>query len=148
MSTERRMTLSGIGRARSYTIQNISSSNIYFRLIPMLMSSQSYGNILRLPCKKFADFRAIQKNHALEDGWVIRTIENTNLHDCRFECLRNRKCKSFNFRNDGSACELNSQSAEDQQDDVITVPRAGWTYHSTIYNDVLVGSKLKLSSVV
>lgn len=102
------------------------------------MSAQGYGHILRLPCKRFADFRAVQKNHALEDGWVIRTIENTNVRKCQSECLKNNKCKSFNSYNDGSACELNSRSANDVQDDVKTVPRSGWTYHSTSYKDALV----------
>ena len=104
----------------------------------MLMSSQGYGHIIRLPCKKFADFRAIQKNHALEDGWVIRSIDNTNVHECQSECLKNERCKSFNSFNDGTACELNSRSADDAKDGVITVPRSGWTYHSTLYNDALV----------
>ena len=104
----------------------------------MYAVSTSDAEILRLPCKHFANFSIIKPNAALQ-GSVIATLLFKSERECRFDCMTNSQCKSINRQEGGDQiCELNNRTSEDLRDDVSLDPRPGWTFQSTDYADPLV----------
>ena len=96
------------------------------------------GELLRLKCKSYANFTIIKSNTALQ-GSVIATFLFLTDNECRFKCLMERKCKSYNKEIGGDmACELNDKTTEDWNDNVTAVERFGWTFRSTNYSFHLV----------
>ena len=123
-----------------FATANRKSNGMFFcfRVFVSCAVALSFGHILRLPCKNFADFSVQEENSGLNSDALLRTLDNTNREECRSECLNNRRCKSFSTKESENSCELYSQSSEDPKDDVTVEDRPGWLYHSTYYADPLV----------
>eukprot|EP00112_Aurelia_sp_Birch-Aquarium-sp1_P021542 Seg583.4_Seg583.2 transcript_id=Seg583.4_Seg583.2/GoldUCD/mRNA.D3Y31 product="hypothetical protein" protein_id=Seg583.4_Seg583.2/GoldUCD/D3Y31 len=92
------------------------------------------SEILRLPCKSYANFSIIKHDTALQ-GSVIETLLFLTENQCKSKCLMERRCKSYNKENGGDMkCELNDKTTEDWRDwNVTVVKRPGWTFKSTDY---------------
>ena len=96
------------------------------------------AELLRLPCKSYANFSVIKHDAALQ-GSVITTLLFLTDGECKSMCLLERRCKSFNKETGGDMkCELNYKTTEDRKDNVSTVARPGWTFKSTDYSFHLV----------
>eukprot|EP00112_Aurelia_sp_Birch-Aquarium-sp1_P000650 Seg1061.4 transcript_id=Seg1061.4/GoldUCD/mRNA.D3Y31 product="hypothetical protein" protein_id=Seg1061.4/GoldUCD/D3Y31 len=104
--------------------------------ISLCMISVIDGEILRLQCKRFANFSVIKQDEVLQ-GSVIGTLLFKSERECEFGCLMNDQCKSFNSQDNGDQiCELNSKTTE--TDEVVLVSKKGWTYKTTNYTYPLV----------
>ncbi len=90
--------------------------------------------ILRLSCKKEADFSISHKNYALT-GSVIGKYTVPHLGKCVEECMANHGCKSMNYKASGGEnnCELNSKIRQNSKADQYA-ERPGWMYISTDYS--------------
>ena len=93
------------------------------------------SEIIRLPCKSYANFSIIKRDTALQ-GSVIETLLFLNENQCKSKCLMEDRCKSFNKEDSGDMrCELNDKTSEDWKDmNFQVVRRPGWTFESTDYN--------------
>ena len=110
----------------------ISRSCIWFAILEIK------GELLRLPCKSYANFSIIKHDNALQ-GSVITTLLFLTDNQCKSMCIMERKCKSFNREIGGDMrCELNDKTTEDWKDNVTAVARPGWTFKSTDYHFHLV----------
>ena len=58
---------------------------------------------------------------------VIATPTVTCPIDCTWECLRDARCRSFNYANSGKTCELSDQSKATAPNDFVL--RKGVTYY-------------------
>ena len=58
---------------------------------------------------------------------VIATHTVTCPIDCAWECLRDARCRSFNYANSGKTCELSDQSKATAPNDFVL--RKGITYY-------------------
>ena len=96
------------------------------------------SHILRLSCKLFGNFSAMYSNRALHAGFAFKTLEHVSTEECKLECMKNNACKSINTIKTDAICQLNNRSVEDQNDNVSTVEKEGWTYYSTMYNETQV----------
>eukprot|EP00794_Sanderia_malayensis_P007738 gene7738-8578_t len=98
--------------------------------------------ILRLSCKKEADFIIAKENHALTNS-VIANATVASSGECVKECVINRGCKSINYKKSGeNNCELNSKIRDNSTMQHFK-ERKGWTYASTDYTDLKVGTVCK-----
>eukprot|EP00112_Aurelia_sp_Birch-Aquarium-sp1_P004636 Seg1525.8 transcript_id=Seg1525.8/GoldUCD/mRNA.D3Y31 product=Tenascin-R protein_id=Seg1525.8/GoldUCD/D3Y31 len=105
------------------------------------ITSTINAEILRLPCKNFANFSIIKPNAALQ-GSVIATLLFKSERECRFDCMLNSQCKSINREEQGDqTCELNNKTTEDRQDSATLVSKPGWTFQSTDYSYRLIGQR-------
>ena len=78
-------------------------------------------------------------NDAALQGSLIRTLLFGTDEECRFACLMEVQCKSYNKEIDGDKrCELNHKATEIKEDKVTLVKRPGWIFKSTNYSDPLV----------
>ena len=94
--------------------------------------------ILRLQCKRFADF-TINVNDATLQGSLITTLLFRSDDECRFACMMDVQCKSYNKEIKGDErCELNRKTTEIKEDEATLVRRPGWIFKSTNYSDPLV----------
>ena len=106
----------------------------------MFIISTINAEILRLPCKHFANFSIIKPDAALQ-GSVIATLLFKSERQCRFDCMINIQCKSINREEKGDhACELNNKTTEDRRDGATLVRREGWSFQSTDYSYQLVSN--------
>ena len=96
---------------------------------------ETKSEIIRLPCKSYANFSIIKSNTALQ-GAVIETLLFQTENQCKSKCLMEDRCKSFNTEDGGDMkCELNNKTSEDWKDmNFQVVKRPGWTFKSTDYN--------------
>ena len=108
-------------------------------LIFVQQTMQISALILRLPCKSTAEFSVVIRNMALT-GFVIEEMPHVCLAECKMQCLFNEKCKSINYKAQGSQlCQLNSKTSEDSQDaDAVLHNQNGWTFLSTNYTSSMV----------
>ncbi|XP_065072025.1 uncharacterized protein LOC135696532 [Rhopilema esculentum] len=95
------------------------------------------GEILRMPCKTFANFSVVLHGHSLDATY--RTLENLDEQMCKTECIIEGQCKSININKDMGICQLNDKSAQNPNDRVKTDAKSGWTYFSTRYDEKHVG---------
>ena len=97
-----------------------------------------HSEILRLDCKRFANFSVSKLDVALQ-GSLITTLLFKSDKECSFACMMDFQCKSYNKENEGNKrCELNHKTTEDLRDNARLEKRPGWTFMSTDYNDPLV----------
>ena len=97
-----------------------------------------HSEILRLQCKSFANY-TINKNNSALQGSLIRTLVFRTDEECRFACMMDLHCKSYNKEVEGSGrCELNDKTTEIEEDNAMLVNRSGWIFKSTNYSDPLV----------
>ena len=97
-----------------------------------------HPEILRLECKRFANFSVSKPDVALQ-GSLITTLLFKSDKECSRACMMDFRCKSYNTENEGSKrCELNYKTTEDPRDHAGLEERPGWTFMSTDYNDPLV----------
>lgn len=52
-------------------------------------------------------------NHKLV-GYHIGTVQDTNRIECALKCIENSQCQSFNYVPNGTLCELNHHSGQNQ----------------------------------
>ena len=103
------------------------------------------GEILRLQCKRYANFSIVKHDAALQ-GSVIATFLFTTENECKSKCLMNLQCKSYNKETNGDMkCELNDKTTEDWKDYVTVSRRLGWTFRSTNYSFPQVRLALKVT---
>ncbi|XP_065071781.1 uncharacterized protein LOC135696328 isoform X2 [Rhopilema esculentum] len=106
-------------------------------LLLMVISVTVKGEILRLPCKTFANFSVVLHGHSLDATY--RTLENLDEQMCKTECIIEGQCKSININKDLGICQLNDKSAQNPNDRVKTDAKSGWTYFSTRYDEKHIG---------
>lgn len=112
------------------------SISLYSFLLQLFASNNA--KILRLLCKRFANFTIIQSNTLLQ-GSTLETFSNMDIQSCQFKCLMNWDCKSINTNEDeNNLCQLNNQTIESKDGKALSTLRSGWTYWSTDYNITLV----------
>ena len=109
-----------------------------FRFVLLSVVTQDAARILRLNCGSEAFFSVIQQNSRLLHQFM--TLPFIDADTCRFECVRDPRCKSYNFNQIEGTCELNNRSSKDPTDDVLTETQHGWTYFSTLYNQTMVSN--------
>eukprot|EP00112_Aurelia_sp_Birch-Aquarium-sp1_P012396 Seg2608.1 transcript_id=Seg2608.1/GoldUCD/mRNA.D3Y31 product="L-rhamnose-binding lectin CSL3" protein_id=Seg2608.1/GoldUCD/D3Y31 len=103
------------------------------------IASKINGEILRLPCKSYANYSITKHDVALQ-GYVIATFLFTTENECKSKCLMNQQCKSFNKETRGDMkCELNDKTTEDWKDNVTVSKRLGWTFKTTDHSFPLIG---------
>ena len=106
----------------------------------MYIISTINSEILRLPCKHFANFSITKPDAALQ-GSIIATLLFKSENECRSECMINSQCKSINRQERGDqTCELNNRTTEDRNDGATLVNRPGWSFQSTDYSYGLVSN--------
>ena len=72
-------------------------------------------------------------------GFVLETLPQQEHMQCKYACAGNPSCKSINMEDkDIGTCELNEKGTENMVDGDILVPRAGWIFSSTDYNEMNV----------
>eukprot|EP00795_Rhopilema_esculentum_P002276 gene2276-17889_t len=96
------------------------------------------ATILRLLCLEYGKFNIIKTNVALQ-GSVIATFASTGVDKCEEKCLLNPLCKTVNTKDDGTSCQLNSQSYNALSSGHLLVEKTGWTFRSTNSSDTLIG---------
>ena len=98
--------------------------------------------IMRNECEEYGNFSVVRKGYVLP-GSVLETLPLRKYVQCKYACIDHRRCKSFNMEDkEIGTCELNAKSSEDNEDPDCLVPRAGWVYHSTDYNETNVSIEL------
>ena len=104
----------------------------------MFAVSVIHTEVLRLECKRFANFSISKHNVALH-GSLITTLLFKSNDECSSACMMNFHCKSYNKENEGKKrCELNHKTTEDREDNARLGKRPGWTFVSTDYDHPLV----------
>ncbi|XP_065071507.1 uncharacterized protein LOC135696142 isoform X2 [Rhopilema esculentum] len=106
-------------------------------LLLLVISVNTNGEILRLPCKIFANFTAVLHDQSLSS--TFRSLDNLDEQMCKFECIMEHRCKSINLNRELGICQLNSKSAQDPKDFIETQIKEGWTYYSTRFEEKNVG---------
>ena len=111
----------------------------YFCSYASFIALEIKSEILRLPCKSYANFSIIKHDTALQ-GSVIETLLFLTEYQCKSKCMMERRCKSYNRENSGEMkCELNDETSEDWGDyNSKVVDRPGWTFRSTNFSFPLV----------
>eukprot|EP00794_Sanderia_malayensis_P017947 gene17947-19737_t len=91
--------------------------------------------ILRLPCKKEADFNVAIMNFKLQNN-IITKFTRSDYTACVLECIKNYNCMSLNYKLAGGKdnCELNGSTIEKEKMKVTANSHNGWLYYSTDYN--------------
>ncbi|XP_065052423.1 uncharacterized protein LOC135681747 isoform X1 [Rhopilema esculentum] len=111
---------------------------MHFQILLLLVISVNInGEILRLPCKIFANFTAVLHDHSLSS--TFRSLDNLDEQMCKFECIMEHRCKSINLNRELGICQLNNKSAQDPKDFIEAQKKEGWTYHSTRFEEKNVG---------
>ncbi len=99
--------------------------------------------IIRLACKHEADFTTVVNDFKLTNN-LIGGITTNDQQGCIIECVRNNRCKSFNYQKRQTAenqnCELNGDIKENAEESF--EQKAGWVYMATNYNTTKVESQL------
>eukprot|EP00794_Sanderia_malayensis_P017948 gene17948-19738_t len=100
--------------------------------------------ILRLPCKKEADFNVAIMNFKLQNN-IITKFTRSDYTACVLECIKNYNCMSLNYKLAGGKdnCELNGSTIEKEKMKVTASSHNGWLYYSTDYNTTKIGSMCK-----
>eukprot|EP00794_Sanderia_malayensis_P017954 gene17954-19749_t len=91
--------------------------------------------ILRLPCKKEADFNVAIMNFKLQNN-IITKFTRSDYTACVLECIKNYNCMSLNYKLAGGKdnCELNGSTVEKEKMKITANSHNGWLYYSTDYN--------------
>ncbi|XP_065071463.1 uncharacterized protein LOC135696108 [Rhopilema esculentum] len=111
---------------------------MHFQILLLLVISVNInGEILRLPCKIFANFTAVLHDQSLSSTFC--SLDNLDEQMCKFECIMEHRCKSINLNRELGICQLNSKSAQDPKDFIKTQKKEGWTYYSTRFEEKNVG---------
>ena len=113
---------------------------IYLYSLLLVILTQSSAEILRLDCAIYANFSVKKPNETLQHTFL--TIAGVDRVQCKYECIMNKQCKTFNINEDEMVCELNNKSTEDERDNTTTAIAVGWTYYSTQYNESKVCMKV------
>ncbi|XP_065052583.1 dorsal-ventral patterning protein tolloid-like isoform X2 [Rhopilema esculentum] len=104
-------------------------------LVCFITFSTMHCHILRLNCKKFANF-SVKVEGKLLKGYMIVQLKGLDLHQCFGHCLHNSLCKSINFNADDSGvCQLNHITNMD----VVLSFKDSWTFYTTSHSNNLVG---------
>ena len=103
------------------------------------LTTLSCGSILRLPCKKYADFKVIFKDKRLT-GNVLASFYGLQDTQCMVKCVENEKCRSYNINVKDGTCEVNGKASADNGAILKTDP--DWVYKSTDYSSNLVCDQL------
>ena len=107
----------------------------------MLISEKINGEILRLPCRIFANFSVVLHDHSLSSPF--RSFDNFYEQMCKAECIMEHRCKSINLNKELGICQLNNKSAQDPKDFIEEQKKEGWTYYSTRFEEQNVSFLLK-----
>ena len=94
--------------------------------------------ILRNECIADAQFVVTHPGKVLEGAVISRFYHSEE--DCQFSCMEDFRCKSINFHDNRSLCELNSKIAGDFKTKF--TERVGWKYKTTNFTGKQVKGKL------
>eukprot|EP00112_Aurelia_sp_Birch-Aquarium-sp1_P020841 Seg5462.1_Seg5462.2 transcript_id=Seg5462.1_Seg5462.2/GoldUCD/mRNA.D3Y31 product="hypothetical protein" protein_id=Seg5462.1_Seg5462.2/GoldUCD/D3Y31 len=104
-----------------------------------LLSSFSYCQITRLPCKVYADFDVHLKDLAATST-KLATFAGKTRRECVLECISHTSCKCVNHNTGTGACELMAEDFVDAVQSLVT--RTGWTFLATTNQSSSCGSVL------
>lgn len=79
----------------------------------------------------------VRKGYVLR-GFVLETLPEQDYVQCKNACTDHPRCKSIMEDKDTGTCELNEKSIEGLVDEDLLVPRAGWMFSSTDYDEINV----------
>ena len=69
-------------------------------------------------------------------GHTLRTETGVSDVGCTEKCVEHKKCRSYNIDLANKVCKLNSKALGDNG--TVLVPKSGWIYKSTDYNQTSV----------
>ena len=125
---------------------SILSSILYFlstlSILILATVPQIWPRILRLPCKKIADFRLSFRNTTLSSP-VLRDLPIEVVYECVKTCLLTLNCKTISVNLLMRRCRLYDKNSTDVG--VSLVPDGGWALYQTNWSHKKVKSDMRVS---
>lgn len=117
----------------------VQPANVLTIIFALLVTFQlRIAVIIRLPCKKFADFSVVYTN-STSDNFSLATKHHVTLHECKLSCIEDIHCQSISFKLHGiTECRLHSSSPQSLVHDFPLKKRIGWVFVTTDHDNLLV----------
>ena len=104
-----------------------------------------HAKILRLNCKKYADF-SIALDGLADAGTKLKYLVSKSRRKCVLECISFSSCKSVNYVEIGGHCQLMARRLDESVPNLIAL--VGFVYLTTDYEDPNVSTVTVCLSVI
>ncbi|XP_065059570.1 uncharacterized protein LOC135687052 isoform X2 [Rhopilema esculentum] len=119
-----------VGRNSSMTQQNVEAF-VMMKVILLSLFSVTYhfnAEILRLPCKTFANFSIVKEGKTMKQPFL--SLEGIGPESCMYECIKHHRCQSININVNESICEFNGKAWDSELSTRFLSDRVGWRFIS------------------